>query len=128
MTGNAWRLENAVLVGKRGGTDQFLGHGSDRKTEAQMRAKLAEEFNDVATKALRLVRRARAGSASARTALRDDFGVNEIGGVWRMQGTGLQNVAVDDELRLLRPSAIPSLFAPDTPGVMYPVRRPIESA
>jgi len=126
--GNAWRLENAVLVEKRGGTDQFLGHGSGRKTEAQMRAKLAEEYNDVATKALRLVRQARAGSATARTTLRDDFGVNEVGGVWRVQGTGLQGVAVDEELRLLRPSAIPGLYAPSTPGVMYPVRRPVESA
>jgi hypothetical protein len=126
--GNAWRLENAVLVAKSGGADVFLGHGSGRKTEAQMRAKLAEEYNDVATTALRLVRRARQGSASARDELRGKFGVTEVGGQWRIRGTGLQGVAVDQELRLLRPSDIPGLYAPSTPGVMYPVRRPSESA
>jgi len=30
--GNAWRLENAVLVSKRSGEDIFLGHGSGHKT------------------------------------------------------------------------------------------------
>lgn len=126
--GNAWRLENAVLVEKRGGTDVFLGHGSGRKTAAQMRAKLAEEYNDVALRALRLARRARAGSAAARAELSTKFGVTEVGGEWRIRGTGLQNVAVDEKLRLLRASDIPGLFAPSTPGVMYPVRRPAESA
>ena len=45
--GNAWRLENALLVSRRGGTDVFLGHGSGRKTHAMMRSKLAEEYNEV---------------------------------------------------------------------------------
>ena len=53
--GNAWRLENAVLVGKYKGKDVFLGHGSGYKTADQMHEKLAAEFNKVAGVALALV-------------------------------------------------------------------------
>jgi hypothetical protein len=131
--GNAWRLENAVLVLRSGGNDVFLGHGSGRKTAAQMKAKLAEEYNDVASEALRLVQRTRRGSASSRAAARAELttrfpGVVEVGGRWRVQGTGMRRVAVDIPLALLRPSQIPGLFDPANPGVMYPVRRAVESA
>lgn len=130
--GNAWRLENAVLVTRRGGQDVFLGHGSGHKTEAQMRAKLAEEYNDVATIALRLVQRTRRGSSADRAAARTELatrfpGVVEVSGTWRVRGTGLLSVPVDLELRLLRASDIPGLRDPRDTTRMYPVRRAVES-
>lgn len=131
--GNAWRLENAVLVTRRGGQDVFLGHGSGHKTEAQMRAKLAEEYNDVATIALRLVQRTRRGTSAERAAARTELasrfpGLVEVSGKWRARGSGLLSVPVDQELKLLRASEIPGLRDPRDTTRMYPVRRAVESA
>jgi hypothetical protein len=131
--GNAWRLENAVLVARPRGTDIFLGHGSGRKTAADMRAKLAEEYNDVALMALRLVQKTKRGSGSARTAARAEIaaefpGVRQVSGKWRVVGTGIFDLPVDIPLTLLRPSQIPGLFDPGDPTKMFPVRRPVESA
>lgn len=131
--GNAWRLENAILISRPGGTDVFLGHGSGRKTAAQMRAKLAEEYNDVATIALRLVGRTRRGSAASRAAARAELssrfpGLALVGTTWRIQGTGLRGVAVDIPLSLLRASQIPGMFDPADRAHLYPVRRAAESA
>ncbi|WP_421735228.1 hypothetical protein [Cellulomonas sp.] len=131
--GNAWRLENAVLVARRGGADVFLGHGSGRRTHAEMRGKLAEEYNDVARIVLALVRRTGRGSAASRTAARTELGarfpdVVQVAGAWRVVGTGMLGVAVDMPLRLLRPADVPGLFDPSSPGVLYRVRRAAESA
>jgi len=131
--GNAWRLENAVLVARRGGVDVFLGHGSGYKTARQMQAKLAEEYNDVAMIALRLVQRTRHGGTSARVAARAELGtrfpgVVQVAGIWRIHGTGLLGVPVDLELRRLRASEVPGLHDPRDTSRMYPVRRPVESA
>ncbi len=131
--GNAWRLENAVLIARHGGADVFLGHGSGRKTTAQMRAKLAEEYNDVAMIAMRLVQRMRRGTAAARAAARAELAtrfpdVVQVGSVWRIRGTGMLSVAVDIPLGRLRASQIPGLFDPSSPGHLYPVRRAAESA
>jgi hypothetical protein len=130
--GNAWRLENAVLVSRKSGEDIFLGHGSGHKTARQMRGKLAEEYNDVARIALRLVQSTKRGPAAARAAARTElstrFHVVLVAGKWRIQGTGLRGVHVDDELKLLRASDIPGLQDPADMSRMYPVRRPSESA
>ncbi|NUU19543.1 hypothetical protein HP550_20035 [Cellulomonas humilata] len=131
--GNAWRLENAVLVARKGGADVFLGHGSGRRTHAEMRGKLAEEYNDVARIVLALVRRTGRGSAASRTAARTELGtrfpaVVQVAGAWRVVGTGMLGVAVDMPLRLLRASDVPGLFDPSNPGVLYRVRRAAESA
>jgi hypothetical protein len=122
--GNAWRLENAVLIARTGNADVFLGHGSGRKTAAEMRAKLAEEYNDVARRAIRLTRAARRGAPAARAAAKLELatrfpGVVLDGTTWKVRGTGLRGVAVDEPLKLLRPSQIPGLFDPATPGIMY---------
>jgi hypothetical protein len=131
--GNAWRLENAILIARPGGTDVFLGHGSGRKTAAQMRAKLAEEYNDVATIALSLARRTSHGTAASRAAAQAELatrfpGVVKVGTTWRITGTGMLNVAVDIPLSLLRASQIPGLFDPSNRAQLYPVRRAAESA
>lgn len=128
--GNAWRLENAVLVdqGARG-EDVFLGHGSGRKTTAQMKAKLAEEYNDVARVALRVTSRVDRGEAGAEAELRQHFPnvVQEPStGDWRVRGAGLAG-DVDVDLRLIRPDEVLGLHDPWTPGRLYAVRRPVES-
>lgn len=127
--GNAWRLENAVLVERRGGRDYFLGHGSGKRSEAQMKAKLAREYNEVVMRALALRRRAERGSASARVELRDRFKVVEDAGTWWIRGRNpLLQVDVNVELRRLRPAEMPGLFNPRDTSQMYRVRRPIESS
>jgi len=130
--GNAWRLENAVLIRRQEGEDIFLGHGSGQKTAGQMKTKLAAEYNRVANMALRLVERTRRGTAaqraSARQELADRFpNVHEVGGRWRVQGDGFAG-PVDVELRRIRAREVLGLYDPWSPGNMYPVRRPAESA
>jgi hypothetical protein len=131
--GNAWRLENAVLIERnRRGEDIFLGHGSGRKTARQMRAKLAHEYNDVAGIALRLVAQTRSGSSSARARAEDQLrtrfpNVHRVGSEWRIQGTNLEGVVVDEVLREIRPHEVIGLYDPVDPTQMYQVRRPAES-
>ena len=130
--GNAWRLENAVLIARPGGTDIFLGHGSGQLTSAQMRAKLAEEYNTVAAIALRLVSRTQSRSKATREAAKTELAtrfpsVVKVGAVWRVQGVGFLDVSVDIPLQLLRASKIPGLMDPRDTTKLYPVRGPIES-
>ena len=134
--GNAWRLENALLVDRLGGsntdrtvgTDVFLGHGSGRKTSQQMKAKLAEEYNDVVDMAKPLADRADRGDAAASAAMTDRFpNVRKVGSEWRIVGSGFAG-AVDVELRRVRPDEVVGPHDPNDPSQMYPVRRPIESA
>jgi hypothetical protein len=132
--GNAWRLENAVLVSREGGTDRFLGHGSGLKTAGQMQAKLAEEYNDVVRQVIRLAQRTARGSASARATARAELSANypsvtKVGTAWRVVGTNSDfGVPVDIPLAQLRASQIPGLRNPADPTHLYPVRRPVESA
>jgi hypothetical protein len=131
--GNAWRLENAILISRSKGSDVFLGHGSGRKTEVQMRQKLAEEYNDVATIALRLVQRTKRGKPAARTSARAELAtrfpaVVDDAGTWRVRGTGMLSVAVDMPLKLLRASDVPGFFDPRDRSRLFAIKRPIESA
>jgi hypothetical protein len=134
--GNAWRLENALLVDRLGGsnddrtrgTDIFLGHGSGRKTSHQMKAKLAEEYNDVVAMAQPIATRADRGDAAATTEMSTRFpNVHKVGSEWRVQGDGLAGT-VDIELRRILPDEVIGPHDPDSPGQMYPVRRPMQSA
>lgn len=126
--GNAWRLENTVLVDRRRGGDIFLGHGSGRMTKNQLRAKLAEEYNDVADRALRLAHRADRGDAAASSEMTTSFpNVKKDTGVWRVQGTRF-GAAINIELRRIHGSDVLGPYDPWNPAQMYAVRRPIESA
>ena len=126
--GNAWRLENTILVDRRNGTDIFLGHGSGRKTSGQLRSKLATEYNDVADMALRLTHRADRGDQAAEDALRDEFpNVTKVGTQWRVRGTAWR-VPVDVELKRIRGDEVVGPYDPSNPSQLYDVRRPIESA
>jgi hypothetical protein len=134
--GNAWRLENAVLISRspKGG-DVFLGHGSGRKTSKEMRAKLAEEFNDVAKIAIALTTQAAskdakvAGKAQADLASRFPVLVKKADG-WHIVGkAGLCTTKdVDEKLRLIRGDEVIGPRDPCNPAKMYVVERPIESA
>lgn len=137
--GNAWRLENAVLVGKSKGKDLFLGHGSGYKTADQMRAKLAEEYNDVANKALGLVAKTKSTDKKVKSAAQGDLAakfpkVKQVGVDWRAQGVPglLKDSAcpktVDQELRQIKPGEVIGPKSPCDPTKMNEVERPIESA
>jgi hypothetical protein len=135
--GNAWKLENAVLVDRRGTTDLFLGHGSGEKTSGQMRAKLAEEFNDVARIALALVSRIRHGRPADRVRARAELAtrfpnVKPVGSPpgpvrYRIQGPAPLSGTVDDPLRQIRPREVLGLHDPNNPADFDVVLRPAES-
>lgn len=138
--GNAWRLENAVLIGKtRKNADIFLGHGSGRKTGEDMRAKLAEEYNDVAKMALPLTARADSKEPKRRSAAQAELTLKfpklqKVSDKWRLRGTITTliiescYVPVDQELRRIKGDEVIGLRDPRNLKKMYPVRRPIESA
>jgi hypothetical protein len=137
--GNAWRLENAVLVGKSKGKDRFLGHGSGYKTADEMRAKLAEEYNDVANKALGLVAKTQSIDKKVKAAAQSDLAtkfpnVKQVGVDWKAQGVPglLKDSAcpktVDEKLRQIKPSEVIGPKSPCDPTKMNEVERPIESA
>jgi hypothetical protein len=132
--GNAWRLENAVLVSKVKGQDVFLGHGSGYKTAGQMREKLAEEFNDVAGKALALHARTQAKDKKTKDAASKDLAakfprVKDVGGEARVQGTAsLCTVPLDEKLHRLKPAEVIGPRSPCDVSLMNEVERPIESA
>ncbi|MDE2093734.1 MAG: DUF4157 domain-containing protein [Burkholderiales bacterium] len=137
--GNAWRLENAVLVDRGRGKDRFLGHGSGYKTADEMRAKLAEEYNDVARQALRLVAKTQSRDKKANAAALADLtakfpNVRQVGTDWRAQGVPglLKDSAcpktVDQKLREIKPSEVIGPKSPCDPAQMNEVERPIESA
>jgi hypothetical protein len=129
--GNAWRLENAVLVDRRGGEDRFLGHGSGEKTAHQMRSKLAEEYNDVAQIALRLIARTRsrvpARRGAAQRELADRFpNLHPVGPAWHIVGDRFGQ-HFDQRLRLIRSDEVLGLRDPWDPSRLFEVRRPAES-
>lgn len=127
--GNAWRLENAVLIEKKKGDDLFLGHGSGRRTNSQMRAKLAEEFNDVVKIAIGLIKtiaKGGSGAASARASMAAKFPkIKEDAGRWQIESTHKKDFDVK-EIKASDPD-LTGLRDPDDPSKMYPVKRPVES-
>ena len=137
--GNAWRLENAVLVRKSQGKDVFLGHGSGHKTADEMRAKLAEEYNDVVDKAIALTAKAESKNKSVKAAAEAELvarfpKVKRTGKAWQAQGIpGLLSdsacaKSITQDLRRIRPSEVIGPKNPCDPSKMNEVERPIESA
>ena len=131
--GNAWRLENAVLIGKEKNKDIFLGHGSGRKRAAQLRARLAQEYNEVAGMALRLVGQTKSKNVKARTdarnKLKDKFpNVKLVGSEWRLKGSDVCGHSFDEKLRTIKSKEVIGLKDPCDATKMNWVRRPLESA
>ena len=135
--GNAWRLENAVFIAKEHGKEVFLGHGSGRLTAEEMLARLAQEFNIVAQKALDLVAKTKSGGKSARAAAQAELSktfpkVTPVGSAWHVIGVPrlLESCAhsVDVPLKTIHASEVLGLKSPCNPATMNEVERPIESA
>jgi hypothetical protein len=139
MVGNAWRLENAVLVGRSKGKDRFLGHGSGYMTADEMRNKLAGEYNEVASKALGFVAKTKSTDKKVKAAAQSDLAtrfpdVKQVGVDWKVQGVPglLKDLAcpktIDEKLRTINPSEVIGPKSPCDPTKMNEVERPIESA
>jgi len=133
--GNAWRLENAVLVRKDDkGNDVFLGHGSGEKTKTQMKEKLRDEFNKVARRALELVKKTKSPNKKTASDGQDEMTklfpkITEDGGKWKIKGkSGLcKSVDVDMELREIKRDEVVGLKDPCDLTKLEEVQRPIES-
>lgn len=132
--GEAWRLENAVLVDKKGMDDIFLGHGSDENTNMQMRHKLAQRYNEVVKKAQLLIAKTVAKDpkqhAAALKQLDNEFPhvVNE-GKDWRIKGWRSLFNRINVKLQPIKATdpLLAGLRDPDDPGRMNKVWRPVES-
>lgn len=131
--GNAWRLENAILVSKSKGQDIFVGHGSGYKTVNMMHGKLAEEFNDVANIALKIAKSATSTDATVKKKAEDEMAlrfpkVKRVGDEWRVQGTDFCGRPIDMKLRTIKAAEVTGLKNPCDVTKMNSVNRPIESA
>jgi hypothetical protein len=127
--GNAWRLENAVLIEQKKGDDIFLGHGSGRKNNREMRDKLAKEFNKVVKIAIGFIKtitKGGSGAAAARGTMTTKFPkIEESSGKWHIESTHGKDFDVT-EIKWDDPD-LTGLRDPDDPSKMYPVKRPVES-
>jgi hypothetical protein len=134
--GNAWRLENAILISKnKKGQDIFLGHGSGQKTDADMSAKLAEEFNDVAKIALALIDKTKSKNPKVQSTAKADLAakfpfVVPVGSEWHIKGLAelCTTKFIDEKLHLINPAEVIGPHNPCDTSKMYNVRRPVESA
>ena len=100
-----------------------------------MRAKLAEEFNDVAKIALALVAKAKSKDAKVQSQARADLAahfpfVKEVSSEWRIQGKAelCSTKSVDEKLHLIKSGEVLGPKDPCDTSKMYPVQRPVESA
>lgn len=138
--GNAWRLENAVLVERPPkGADVFLGHGSGRHTSKTMRAKLAEEFNEVVDVPIKLTKSAGSKDSKTATAATADLArrfpdVKLVGSEWHIVGDAPLakdmgcTVKVDEKLRRIGGDDVAGLRNPCNMKQLYTAWRPVESA
>lgn len=89
--GNAWRLENAVLIRRNPSDpkkDVFLGHGSGEQTAEAMQQKLAAEFQLVWGKADRLLKQAKSGTKKQQAAAWNQLNVQFKNVKWYSTGPG----------------------------------------
>lgn len=134
--GNAWRLENAVVVDQRGRTWVFLGHGSGEKTAGELRGRLAQEYNQVVAMALAIVSQIRHSHGARRTHAECELATRfpnvkavatATGRVtYRIQGPSIAG-SVDEPLRPIRPNEVLGLRDPWDPTRLFTVRRPAEA-
>lgn len=133
--GNAWRLENAVLIRKDNkGNDVFLGHGSGEKTKNQMKDKLRDEFNEVARRAKDLVLKTKSTNKKTASDAKDEMAkrfpkITEDGGKWKIKGKSelCSTQDIDMELREIKRDEVVGLKDPCDLTKLEEVQRPIES-
>ena len=137
VVGNAWRLENTILV-KRGSkgdpkADVFLGHGSGRNTAEQLRDVLATEFKKVWSLADVQIKRAKSSDkrtqADAMSQLWRKFSINEVGSNFRIQGMACGRMFNEpfDKFEKISGKDVVGPREPCIPSLMHEVERPIES-
>jgi len=101
-----WRLENAIVIDRRGGENRYQGHGYfSPVSKRQLLSGMVAQYNRHLYRARRLARavdRARSPSARvrARDALRAEFPKVEEkpGGGWQIKGPGLFGAMVTRDL------------------------------
>ncbi len=133
--GNAWRLENAVFIARRGHQDIFLGHGSGELTDGQMKDKLASEFNKVVGIAKPLINKAQSRQKTTAAAGKAELvtrfpNVVPVGDKFHVRGKDQYGCNKDIDIKVdpIHPNEVIGLHNPCNPTEMYPVERPIESA
>lgn len=132
--GEAWRLENAILVDRKSNNDIFLGHGSGEETKSGMLSKLVSRYNDVVRKANEIIKRIRTGdpttSEAAHKQMDDAFPfVKPVGHEWHIRGTA-HGKDFDEKIAPIKQSNpdLIELKDPEDPTRMNLVKRPKESA
>jgi hypothetical protein len=130
---NAWRLENAILVRRRGKEDLFLGHGSGLHTNNTMRQKLASEYNEVVGKAEAIITRTKSRdpkiASAAEAEMNQKFpNVKNEGGEWKIKGR-IFGKTFDEKLKRIKANDpdMTGLRNPEDPSKMGCVKRPIEA-
>jgi hypothetical protein len=132
--GEAWRLENAILVDRKGNTDIFLGHGSEERTESGMLGALVRRYNKVVRMAKDIIKRIRGGDPTTSEAARKQMdhtfpNVKPVGHEWHIQGPA-HGKQFDEKIDLITQSnhELIGLKDPEDPTRMNLVKRPKESA
>lgn len=130
---NAWRLENAILVKRRGKEDLFLGHGSGWHTDSTMRKKLAEEYNEVFKKAKAIIDRTKSKDPKVASAAEDEMNrkfpnVKNEAGEWKIKGR-IFGKTFDEKLKPIKATDpdMTGLREPEDPSEMGCVKRPVEA-
>lgn len=127
--GGIWRLENAIVIDKRGGEIRYQGHGYFTPVpKSRLLAGMIRQYNQHVQAAQRLARRVeRARTPTQRTAaldrLHDDYpNVHPApGGGWEIRGEGFCETVGTWELRPLTEAEAPGLIHP-CDGVMRATR------
>lgn len=133
--GGIWRLENAIVIDRRGGENRYQGHGYFSPVpKSRLLSGMIRQYNLHVTAAQRLTRavdraRTSAQRAAAEAALHAAYpNVHKKvgGGGWEISGTGLCGDIVTRDLRPLTASEAPGLIDPCTGTIL--VSRPVHTS
>lgn len=130
-----WRLENAILVDRQGGTDLFQGHGYTRPVpERRMKQSMLRQITKIVHRVKALIRHTKHGSHRERERARVELNryenVHKVGNEYRVIGTAFEdsfNIPVDTPLRIPSMEELPGLRDPNDLSQFYWVKRPVES-
>jgi hypothetical protein len=131
--GGIWRLENAIVIDRRGGENRYQGHGYFSPVpKRRLLTGMIRQYDRHISAARRLTRAVERATALARAAalaaLHADYPkVHEkVGGGWEISGTGFCGIPVTRDLRPLTMAEAPGLTHPCTGTIS--VRRPVHTA
>jgi hypothetical protein len=136
-THHEWRLENAILVYRRGSDDVFLGHGSGENTNHTMLQTLARKYNDVVKEAKDLTDATKSPNPKTAAAASQEMvtkfpKIKPVGGKWHIVGHSWGK-DFNEELRPLnkenpeKETDLTGLHDPMDPTKMGCVKRPSEA-